>query len=244
MSNIVSNLNTILKRIERACLDSMRDPAEVKLLLATKTVPSERIKEALQEGQTLIAENKVQEIKEKYEDLISIPHMSHFIGHLQSNKIKDILKYDISCIQSLDRLEVAEKLQQRLAYEDRKIDVFIQINTSGEQSKFGVHPDKAIDLVKSVSEFDNIKIKGLMTIGLFSAEAERVRPCFRLLKQIQQEIIAEQIHNVNMHELSMGMSGDLEIAIEEGATIVRVGTAIFGKRIYADSYYWNETQLG
>ncbi|WP_164110449.1 MULTISPECIES: YggS family pyridoxal phosphate-dependent enzyme [Sphingobacterium] len=244
MSNIVSNLNIILKRIERACLDSMRDPAEVKLLLATKTVPSERIKEALQEGQTLIAENKVQEIKEKYEDLRSIPHTSHFIGHLQSNKIKDILKYDISCIQSLDRLEIAEKLQQRLAYEDRKIDVLIQINTSGEQSKFGIHPDEAIELVKSVSEFDNIKIKGLMTIGLFSAEAEKVRPCFRLLKQIQQEIIAEQIHNVNMHELSMGMSGDLETAIEEGSTIVRVGTAIFGPRIYANSYYWNESRLG
>ncbi|WP_164126242.1 YggS family pyridoxal phosphate-dependent enzyme [Sphingobacterium luzhongxinii] len=244
MSNIVSNLNIILKRIERACLDSMRDPAEVKLLLATKTVPSERIKEALQEGQTLIAENKVQEIKEKYEDLRSIPHTSHFIGHLQSNKIKDILKYDISCIQSLDRLETAEKLQQRLAYEDRKIDVLIQINTSGEQSKFGIHPDEAIELVKSVSEFDNIKIKGLMTIGLFSAEAEKVRPCFRLLKQIQQEIIAEQIHNVNMHELSMGMSGDLETAIEEGSTIVRVGTAIFGPRIYANSYYWNESRLG
>ncbi|WP_164121978.1 YggS family pyridoxal phosphate-dependent enzyme [Sphingobacterium sp. xlx-130] len=244
MSNIVSNLNIILKRIERACLDSMRDPAEVKLLLATKTVPSERIKEALQEGQTLIAENKVQEIKEKYEDLRSIPHTSHFIGHLQSNKIKDILKYDISCIQSLDRLEIAEKLQQRLAYEDRKIDVLIQINTSGEQSKFGIHPDEAIELVKSVSEFDNIKIKGLMTIGLFSAEAEKVRPCFRLLKQIQQEIITEQIHNVNMHELSMGMSGDLETAIEEGSTIVRVGTAIFGPRIYANSYYWNESRLG
>lgn len=244
MSNIVSNLNTILKRIERACLDSMRDPAEVKLLLATKTVPSERIKEALQEGQILIAENKVQEIKEKYEDLRSIPHTSHFIGHLQSNKIKEILKHDISCIQSLDRLEIAEKLQQRLVYEDKKIDVFIQVNTSGEQSKFGIHPDKAIDLVKSISKLDNVKIKGLMTIGLFSAEAEKVRPCFRLLKQIQQEIILEQIPNVIMDELSMGMSGDLEVAIEEGSTIVRVGTAIFGQRVYADSYYWNESQLG
>ena len=244
MSNIVSNLSIILQRIEKTCIDNKRDPAEVKLLLATKTVSAEYIKEALQVGQTLIAENKVQEIKEKYESLRDIRHTSHFIGHLQSNKIKDILKYDISCIQSLDRLDVAKKLQQRLEHEKKKIDVLIQINTSGEQSKFGVHPDKAIELVRSVSEFSNIKIQGLMTIGLFSAEAEKVRPCFRLLKQIQQEIIAEGIPNVNMHELSMGMSGDLETAIEEGATIVRVGTAIFGQRIYADSYYWNESQIG
>ena len=125
-------------------------------------------------------------------------------------------------------------------FENKTIEVLIQVNTSDEESKFGVHPDKAIELVKQVAQLETLKIKGLMTIGLFSAETEKVRKCFQLLKNIQQQIIYLNIPNVAMKELSMGMSGDLETAIEEGATIVRVGTAIFGKRIYPDSYYWNE----
>ncbi len=237
---ILDNLEDILKRIERACISSDRAPEEVKLLLATKTVSADRIKTTLQAGQKLIAENKVQELKQKYEALKEIPHTNHFIGHLQTNKIKDILKYDVTCIQSLDRLDLAEKLQQRLEYEGKTIEVLIQVNTSEEESKFGVHPDQAIELVKQVAQFDRLKIKGLMTIGLFSAETEKVRRCFRLLKNIQEQIIDMNIPNVDMQELSMGMSGDLETAIEEGATIVRVGTAIFGQRIYPDSYYWNE----
>lgn len=237
---ILDNLEDILKRIERACISSNRAPEEVKLLLATKTVSADRIKTTLQAGQKLIAENKVQELKQKYEALKEIPHTNHFIGHLQTNKIKDILKYDVTCIQSLDRLDLAEKLQQRLEYEGKTIEVLIQVNTSEEESKFGVHPDQAIELVKQVAQFDRLKIIGLMTIGLFSAETEKVRRCFRLLKNIQEQIIDMNIKNVEMQELSMGMSGDLETAIEEGATIVRVGTAIFGQRIYPDSYYWNE----
>ncbi|MGC4233665.1 MAG: YggS family pyridoxal phosphate-dependent enzyme [Niabella sp.] len=237
---ILPNIAIIKERISKACKQNGRDPNEVKLLLATKTVPAERIKIALQAGHTLIAENKVQELKEKYEALKEVPHANHFIGHLQTNKIKDILKYDVSCIQSLDRFDLAEKLHQRLLFENKTIEVLIQVNTSDEESKFGVHPDKAIELVKQVAQLGALKIKGLMTIGLFSAETEKVRKCFRLLKNIQQQVIAQHIPNVEMKELSMGMSGDLETAIEEGATIVRVGTAIFGKRIYPDSYYWNE----
>ncbi len=237
---IINNLDSILKRIEDACISNNRKPDEVKLLLATKTVVAERIKIALERGQTVIAENKVQELKEKYEALKDVPHTNHFIGHLQTNKIKDVLRYNVSCIQSLDRLDLAEKLQQRLQFEDKTIDVLIQVNTSSEESKFGIHPDKVIGLIKEVSKFDRLKIKGLMTIGLFSAETEKVRQCFRLLKNIRQQIIALNLPNVVMEELSMGMSGDLEVAIEEGATIVRVGTAIFGQRIYPDSYYWDE----
>lgn len=239
---IINNLQNILQRIETACIRSNRSPDEVRLLLATKTVPVNCIKQALAAGCTLIAENKVQELKEKYDDLKEIPHTNHFIGHLQTNKIKDILKYDVSCIQSLDRIDLAEKLQQRLEAEDRTIDVLIQINTSGEESKFGIHPEKALELVKQVSELSALKIKGLMTIGLFSAETEKVRTCFRLLKELQQQIISHNIPGVEMNELSMGMSGDLETAVEEGATIVRVGTSIFGQRIYPDSYYWNENK--
>ncbi|OPC59250.1 YggS family pyridoxal phosphate-dependent enzyme [Elizabethkingia miricola] len=242
-NQIINNLQNILQRIETACICSNRSPDEVRLLLATKTVPANRIKQALEAGSTLIAENKVQELKEKYDDLKEIPHTNHFIGHLQTNKIKDILKYDVSCIQSLDRIDLAEKLQQRLEAEGRTIEVLIQVNTSGEESKFGVHPEKVLELIKRVSELNALKIKGLMTIGLFSAETEKVRACFRLLKELQQQIISHNIPEVEMNELSMGMSGDLETAVEEGATIVRVGTAIFGQRIYPDSYYWNEDKV-
>jgi len=238
--DILHNLNVINDRIKNACKKSGRRTDEVRLLLATKTVSSDRIKIALEYGQTLIAENKVQELKEKYEDLKDVLHENHFIGHLQTNKIKDILKYDVSCIQSLDRPELAEKLHQKLSTENRTIDVLIQVNTSNEESKFGVNPNEAIELIKKVSHYSTLKIKGLMTIGLFSAETEKVRTCFKILKKLQQDIIQENIPNVEMKELSMGMSGDLETAIEEGATIVRVGTAVFGARIYPDSYYWNE----
>lgn len=238
--DLLHNLEAILTRIKNACEKTGRNPSEVKLLLATKTVDPERIKITLQAGQTLIAENKVQEVKEKYEALKDTPHTSHFIGHLQTNKIKEILRYGISCVESVDRLDLAEKLQQRLEFEDKTIEVFIQVNTSDEESKFGVHPSEAIALVKKVAALPRLKIKGLMTIGLFSAETEEVRKCFQLLRKIQQDIIALNLPNVEMNELSMGMSGDLETAIEEGATIVRVGTAIFGQRIYPDSYYWNE----
>lgn len=236
------NINTITERIAKACALSGRDQSEVKLLLATKTVPVDRIKMALAAGQTLIAENKVQELKEKYEALSEIPHTNHFIGHLQTNKIKDLLKYNVSCIQSLDRLDLAEKLHQRLGLENKTMEVLIQVNTSFEESKFGVSPEEAIALTQQVSQLSTLKIKGLMTIGLLSAEVEKVRKCFRLLKDIQQQIMALQIPNVDMQELSMGMSGDLEVAIAEGATIVRVGTAIFGTRPTPDSYYWNENQ--
>lgn len=238
--NIIHNLNVILKRIENACINAGRNPKEVKLLMATKTVSADRIKIALQTGQTLIAENKVQEVKEKYEDLKNIPHTSHFIGHLQTNKIKDILKYGVQCVQSVDRLDLAEKLHQKLLAEEREMNILIQVNTSNEESKFGVSPENTLDLVKEISTLSTLKIKGLMTIGLFSSDEERVRTCFQLLKSLQQKITNLNLPNVEMKELSMGMSGDLEIAIQEGATIVRVGTAIFGERIYPDSYYWNE----
>ena len=241
-NTITNNITAILKRIEKTCESCNRNPDEVKLLLAVKTVPADRIKMAFEAGQTLVGENKVQEIKSKFDELAGFPHQKHFIGHLQTNKIKDILKFNVTCIQSLDRLDLAEKLNQRLTFEKKEMDVLIQVNTSAEESKFGISPDNTIEFIKQVSLFENIRIKGLMTIGLFSAETEKVRKCFKLLKELQQEIIRRNIPNVTMDELSMGMSGELETAIEEGATIVRVGTAIFGHRMYPDSYYWNENK--
>lgn len=245
---ILNNLGVIVGRIERACVKCGRNPKDVRLLLATKTVPASLIEVAFEAGQTLIGENRVQEIKEKYPELkkheeeTGIEHTKHFIGHLQTNKIKEILKYGVSCVQSVDRLDLAEKLHNRLVFENKTLDVLIQVNTSFEESKFGIAPAKAIELVRGVAEFNTLRIKGLMTIGLFSSQEEKVRKCFKLLKDLRDEISSLNIPGVEMNELSMGMSTDLETAIEEGATIVRVGTAIFGQRIHPDSYYWNEKQ--
>ncbi|WP_423736493.1 YggS family pyridoxal phosphate-dependent enzyme [Chitinophaga caseinilytica] len=238
--DILHQITLIEKRIADACVAAGRNPQDVRLLLATKTVPPERIRVALEAGRTLIAENKIQELKEKFAAVEDIPHENHFIGHLQTNKIKDLLKYNVSCLQSLDRLDLAEKLHQRLQSDNRTMDVLIQVNTSGEASKFGVEPALALDLVRSVAQLKTLRIKGLMTIGLLSAEAGKVQACFRLLRNLRNSIRAQGGDGVEMNELSMGMSGDLETAIAEGATIVRVGTAIFGQRPTPDSFYWNE----
>lgn len=241
-SDIITNIQHIQQRIQVACERSKRPLKSIQLLLATKTVDADRIKVALKNGTTYIAENRVQELKEKYEALKNTPHTNHFIGHLQTNKIKDVLKCDVTCIHSIDRLDLAEKLHQRLLFEKKTMDILIQVNTSYEESKFGVSPDEALTLIEQVSHLSTLKIKGLMTIGLLSSENEKVRKCFRLLRDIQQKAIALAIPNVEMEELSMGMSGDFEAAIEEGATIVRVGTSIFGKRPTLDSFYWNENK--
>lgn len=241
-SDIITNIQHIQQRIQVACERSKRPLKSIQLLLATKTVDADRIKVALKNGTTYIAENRVQELKEKYEALKNTPHTNHFIGHLQTNKIKDVLKCDVTCIHSIDRLDLAEKLHQRLLFENKTMDVLIQVNTSYEESKFGIAPQEALTLIEQVAQLSTLNIKGLMTIGLLSSENEKVRKCFRLLKDIQQQAIALNIPNVSMHELSMGMSGDFEAAIEEGATIVRVGTSIFGKRPTLDSFYWNENK--
>lgn len=238
MVDIQGNIEKTLNRIAISCEKSNRNPKDIKLLLATKTVSAAHIKTAFLSQQTLIGENKIQEVKEKYDALKSTEHQKHFIGHLQTNKIRDLLRYEVDCLQSLDRVHLAQKLQSRLEYEDKTLDVFLQFNTSYENSKFGMPPEKALDFAREVQQFNRIRIKGLMTIGLFSAKPEQVRQCFRLLKNIQLQLLDK---GIPAQELSMGMSGDLEIAIEEGATIVRVGTAIFGARQYPDSYYWNES---
>ena len=237
--SIIQNIEVTNQRISKACIKCGRNPNDVKLLLATKTVSTENIKLAFLQGQSLIGENKVQELKEKYNALREIPHITHFIGHLQSNKIKEVLKY-AQCIQSIDRIDLVQKLDQQLQLEGTQQEIMLQINTSGESSKFGASPSEAIAFAKAVSQYDTLKVTGLMTIGIFNAPEQEIRKCFELLRNIQLEINALDLPNFNLKELSMGMSNDLEIAIEEGATIVRVGTAIFGTRIYPNSYYWNE----
>jgi len=241
VNDIQHNIAVIKQRMAKAATASGRTPEDAKLLLAVKTIPPEIITSAFNGEKLLIGENKVQELKQKYEYLKDIDAEYHFIGHLQTNKIKDVLKF-ADCIESVDRLNLIEKLDQRLQQEGRSINVMLQVNTSYEESKFGVNPESAVALAREMSRYDTLKVKGLMTIGLFSAENEKVRQCFRLLKNLQTQIQELGLPNFDATELSMGMSHDFETAIEEGATIVRVGTAIFGKRIYPDSYYWDETK--
>lgn len=239
IKEIQENLKTITSRMEEACRQANRDPKEVRLLLATKTVPAENVQIAVDEGYHLLGENKIMEGLHKYNQLKSNMCEWHIIGHVQTNKVKHILKY-ADVVQSVDRMKLVRKLHNRCNFDDRDIDIFIQVNTSYEESKFGVAPEKALEFIKQVSEFPRLHIKGLMTIGILSSKDDKVRDCFKLLKEIQQKAMELNLPNASFDELSMGMSNDLELAILEGSTMIRVGTAIFGERPYPDSYYWNE----
>lgn len=235
--SIKENLEQVRQNIANAATKAGKKPDDIILVMATKTVEPERIREAIQAGGHIIAENKVQEALKKYEVLKNEDAEWHFIGHLQTNKIKDVLKF-ADMIHSVDRLSLAEKLDQRLQQEGRSLDILVQVNTSHEESKYGVAPEEAISLVKQTARYDTLKIHGLMTIGLFTKDEVKIRKCFKVLKEIYDNIIKEDIERVNMKYLSMGMSGDYQIAIEEGANMVRIGTAIFGARNTPDAYYW------
>lgn len=236
---VEANLQQIRKRVIAACQKANRNPAEVKLLLATKTVSSENINRAIATGETLIGESRAQELQEKYHEINLDQADVHFIGHLQTNKVNQVLRYT-SFIHSVDRMRLANRLHRRLTNEGRKIDILVQVNTSYEESKFGVAPEDVFQLIEQLSALDTLHIKGLMTIGKLSSEPDEARKCFRLLKSIQKDVHERNFPGVDMDILSMGMSDDFEIAIEEGSTMIRVGTAVFGERIYPDSYYWNE----
>lgn len=226
---IRSNINAVRGRINAACEKVGRDPDSVRLLLATKTLGPGPIRVAIEAGETLVAENRVQEVRPKFEALADLEYERHFIGHLQSNKINALLPY-VSCIQTLDRLSLANKLQAKLEAAGRQLEVLLQVNTSGEASKSGVDPDEVTDFAKEVSRLDALKVRGLMTIGLFTEEPEMTRPSLTRLRELRDQVRELGLEGVGMDELSMGMSGDLEIAVEEGSTIVRVGSAIFGAR--------------
>jgi pyridoxal phosphate enzyme (YggS family) len=226
---IRQNLAAVRRRIDSACEAAGRRPEEVRLLLATKTVPPERIRVAIEAGADLVAENRVQEVRPKFEALEDLEYERHFIGHLQSNKINALVPY-VSCIQSLDRISLAKKLQARLEREGETIEVLLQVNTSGEDSKFGIDPAEAESFAREVGRMDALRVRGLMTIGLFTDDVELARPSLRRLRELAERIRQLNLEGVEMRELSMGMSGDLEVAVEEGSTIVRVGSAVFGSR--------------
>lgn len=232
---ILEQLRALEERITLAAESSGRTRADVELLLATKTVPVERIRVALEAGYDLIGENRVQEVVAKGPGLADLAHRTHFIGHLQRNKINQVVPW-ADAIQSVDRLELAEAVAKRI---ERPLDVYIQVNTSAEPSKYGVEPDAALALARDVADLPGLTVRGFMTIGLFSSEEAPVRRCYEKLRDIRDRAVAAGLEQAG--ELSMGMSGDLEWAIAEGATLVRVGSAVFGARPTSDAYYWPGT---
>ncbi len=232
------NLQRVHQRIQKACQESGRSVAEVRLLLATKTVPADQIRAAIAAGETLIGENKVQELRDKQAELEHLPVERHFIGHLQTNKIKEVLKY-VSCIQSLDRVAVAQQLDQQLQKLGKSLEVYIQVNTSYETSKYGLNPAEVMNFIKAIRPLDTLRIKGLMTIGLLDVEKEKMRPSLALLRQTRDQLLAEGLDGISSLKLSMGMSQDLELAIAEGSNLVRIGTAVFGNR-FLGKEIWKE----
>lgn len=241
---VEENLKRVREQMEAACARSGRRLEDVKLLLATKTVTLEKLQMAMQAGEVLFGENKAQELRDKFPLMQQYNRVEwHFIGHLQTNKVKDVVKY-VTLIHSVDRLKLGQALNQQLLKENKTMDILVQVNTSYEESKFGVPPESALELVEQLAALERIRIKGMMTIGKWKGTPEETRQCFRLLKSIRDQIREKVIPHVGMDELSMGMSGDFEAAIEEGATIIRVGTKIFGERYLPDSYYWNENIRG
>lgn len=227
--NISSRIADVLTRMTAACARSGRSPDTVQLVMVTKTVPAETMRSALNFGQLRLGENKVQELRDKQPLLTDIPAEWHFIGHLQTNKAKDLIGR-VALIHSVDRLELAQKLQQRLETADLHQDILIQVNTSAETSKSGVEPAQALELVTAIAGLSRLHIRGLMTIGTLAGDEAETRRCFRLLYHLRDQIAAAHIPGVEMQELSMGMSNDFEWAIEEGATLVRVGSTLFGAR--------------
>ncbi|MFZ5994530.1 MAG: YggS family pyridoxal phosphate-dependent enzyme [Thermodesulfobacteriota bacterium] len=222
------NIDAVQKRIYEAACRAGRDPSRVKLLAVSKTVPVTRIKEAVSCGLTLFGENYVQEARTKIEE-VGLGVSWHFIGRLQTNKARYAVRlFDL--IHSLDNENLAVELNRRAAAVPRIMPVLIEVNLSGEENKGGITPDALLPFLEKVAVLPNLSVRGLMVMPPFFADPEKARPYFRRLKKLGKEIQARNIPNIRLEELSMGMTGDFEVAIEEGATIVRIGTALFGPR--------------
>ena len=232
------NLAVVRARIDAAARRVGRDPATVRLLPVSKTVELDRIRLAYDAGCRDFGENKVQEAAGKAEALAGLEGLRwSVIGHLQTNKAKLVAAF-ASEFQALDSLRVAEALDRRLQAEGRALDVFVQVNSSGESSKYGLEPAAVPAFIRDLPAFHSLRVRGFMTLALLSADTGRVRQCFSLLRGLRERLRQEALASIELQELSMGMSGDYEIAVEEGATVVRVGQAIFGARRLPDSHYW------
>ena len=229
MNNIAANLEQIDNRINNACQRAGRNPETVKLIAVSKIKPAEQVEEAFRAGQKRFGESYVQEFRDK-QPLVESAVEWHFIGALQSNKVK-YLRGKVAMIHSVDRLSLAKEISNQWSKIDQVANILLQVNIGDESSKSGCTPDELESLSRSIAPLPNLRICGLMCLPPHSDDPEQVRPYFAQLRQLSQEIKTLQIPDVEMTVLSMGMSGDFEVAIEEGATLVRVGTAIFGERI-------------
>lgn len=227
---VKENLTIVEERISKACVKVKRDRSEVTLIAVSKTKPISMIEEAIETGIIEFGENKVQELTNKYEELPKDIHW-HLIGHLQKNKVKYIID-KVHLIHSVDSLRLAEIISQEAIKKNVTASILIEVNVAGEESKFGVSVKETLNLVEEIAKLPNVLIKGLMTIAPFVEIAEENREIFKELKKLSVDIKTKNIDNVSMNVLSMGMTGDYEVAIEEGATLVRVGTGIFGDRNY------------
>ncbi|MBA7499553.1 Pyridoxal phosphate homeostasis protein [subsurface metagenome] len=226
MQTIKNNLKIINEKIRKAASRANRNSEEIKLVAVTKTATIEQIKEAISAGVKIIGENKVQEAKEKYQ-ILSADIEWHLVGHLQTNKVKYAIEiFDL--IHSVDSIKLAKEIDRRSQQFGMITNVLVEVNVSGEETKYGIKPEEVESFLKEVSEFSRIKVRGLMTIAPIAEDQEEVRPYFRKLRELSEEIKSKNLKNVKMDYLSMGMTEDFEVAIEEGANMVRIGRGIFG----------------
>lgn len=225
------NIEHVLARIENAAAVSNRKLCDIKLVAVTKTVDADVVKEAIDYGILHIGESRVQELLEKYEQIGDVVKW-HLIGHLQCNKVKYIID-KVDTIHSLDSYRLAREINKRAKNINRIIECLLQVNVSGEKTKHGINPEDVEHILKEIAPLDNIRIVGLMTMAPHVDDRERIRQCFKTLRNIFNQTAKIDLPNVKMKYLSMGMSNDFEIAIQEGANVVRVGTSIFGERNYS-----------
>lgn len=224
-----NRLERVKERIKETAVACKRPVASIRLVAVSKTMPAEVVREAIEAGVTDLGENYIQEAKEKVNALVTYPVTWHFIGHLQSNKAKYAVRlFDL--IHSVDSLKLAKELDKYAKKNDKIQPILIQVNVAKEDSKSGVYVEDTVQLLREVSRLENISVKGLMTMPPYFNAPEKVRPFFAALRELRDQIKKEVIPNISLDELSMGMTGDFEAAIEEGATMVRIGTAIFGDR--------------
>ena len=229
MISVAENLSAIKRRMEAACLRAGREPSEVKLVGVTKTVPVERIREGALAGVGILGENYVQEARAKIDTLADLDVSWHFIGHLQSNKVKMTLDW-CDCVHTLDRESLARELDRQAQKRGKRIPSLLEVNIGHEETKNGVSPENLVTLFKSVSSLGGLDIRGLMILPPYYDDPQLVRPYFRGLRELLNQLKQEAAFPERLTELSMGMSNDFEVAIEEGATLVRIGTALFGAR--------------
>ena len=230
LTDTAINVRETFEKISEAAKRSGRNPSEIRLMAVTKTVDPEKINEAIGEGCDLLGENRVQELLEKYERYDKSAEI-HFIGRLQTNKVKYIVD-KVSMIESVDSIKLAEEIEKRCAKIDKIMDVLLEVNIASEESKGGFSPEEVVEISEKISAFPHLRLRGLMTIGRFDAEIEETKQYFEKMRHLLVDIKAKNIDNIYINILSMGMSADYELAVSEGATIVRVGRGLFGARKY------------